>query len=99
MGYTKQLNFLYSQTLNQGFPSKVGLQYGRPIYFPTINIAQDCCYQLQPGTNAIYKEHVFDPSDVVTMIRGKHILHFGGEVLIYQDNSTAWAMSTANVQI
>lgn len=33
---------------------------------------------------------VFDPSDVVTMIRGKHILHFGGELLFYRDDSTAW---------
>ena len=41
-------------------------------------------------SNAVYKEHVYDPSDVVTMIVGKHILHFGGEFLIYQNNSTAW---------
>jgi len=33
---------------------------------------------LQPGTNAIYIENTFQPSDIVTMIRGKHILHFGG---------------------
>ena len=24
------------------------------------------------------------------MIVGKHVLHFGGEFLIYQNNSTAW---------
>ena len=33
---------------------------------------------------------MFDPSDVVTLIRGRHILHFGGEFLINEDNSTAW---------
>ena len=32
----------------------------------------------------------FDPSDVVTMIRGKHVLHFGGELLFFRDNTTAW---------
>jgi hypothetical protein len=26
----------------------------------------------------------------VTMIRGHHVLHFGGEYTIFQDNSTAW---------
>jgi len=26
----------------------------------------------------------------VTLIRGKHVLHFGGEYLIFEDNSTAW---------
>ena len=31
----------------------------------------------------------------MTMIRGKHILHFGGELLVYQDNSTAWGNKTA----
>ena len=44
----------------------------------------------QPATNAVYKEMAFDPSDVVTMIRGKHVLHFGGELLFYRDDTTAW---------
>jgi hypothetical protein len=29
------------------------------------------------------------------MIRGKHILHFGGELLAYQNNSTAWGNTNA----
>jgi hypothetical protein len=33
---------------------------------------------------------VFDLSDVVTLIRGKHILHFGGELLIYRTDTTTW---------
>ena len=45
---------------------------------------------LSSQINAVYKEHAFDPSDVVTLIVGKHVLHFGGEFLIYQNNSTAW---------
>src|SRR6202044_3044436 len=43
-----------------------------------------------PATNAEYKEMVFDPSDVVTMIRGKHVLHFGGEFAFYRDDTTTW---------
>ena len=31
----------------------------------------------------------------MTMIRGKHILHFGGELLAYQNNSTAWGNTNA----
>ena len=42
------------------------------------------------GTNAIYIENTFQPSDVVTLIQGKHILHFGGELLDYQANYTPW---------
>jgi hypothetical protein len=43
----------------------------------------------------VYKEFTWNPSDVVTMIRGKHILHFGGELLSYQNNSTAWGNTNA----
>jgi hypothetical protein len=47
-------------------------------------------YGMTPGVNAQYKEFVFDPSDVITMIRGKHILHFGGEFAMYRDDTTPW---------
>ena len=43
-----------------------------------------------PGINAIYAEDSLQPSDVVTLIKGKHILHFGGELLDFRDNSTPW---------
>ncbi len=88
LGYTKQLNFFVGSSYGQGYPAKVGLQYAKVDGFPSININHEL--GLGPGINAIYKEHVFDPSDVVTLIRGRHILHFGGEFLINEDNSTAW---------
>jgi hypothetical protein len=68
------------------------LQYSKADVFPQINMnGQPCCGGiLQPGTNAIYIENTFEPSDVVTMVRGKHILHFGGELLDYQANYTPW---------
>lgn len=88
LGYTNQLNFFTPSSLGKGFPAKLGWQYAKADIFPTINI--NGYYQLTPATNAVYKEHVYDPSDVVTLIRGKHILHFGGEFLFFRDNSTAW---------
>jgi len=88
VGYTNQLNFFVPASLNQGFPAKLGWQYAKADIFPTINI--NGYYQLTSNINAVYKEHVYDPSDVVTLIRGKHILHFGGEFLFFRDNSTAW---------
>ena len=81
------------------------MQYSKGDVFPTLNVSQTaiasgnggsgnlalCCSPvLQPGTNAIYIENTFQPSDVVTLIRGKHILHFGGELLDYQANYTPW---------
>lgn len=93
-GYTNQLNFFATQTAGKGFPAQLGLQFAKADIFPTVNITN--YYSLQPGTTATYKEHTFDPSDVVTMIRGHHVLHFGGEYLIYQDNSTAWGNVNAS---
>jgi carboxypeptidase family protein len=104
-GYTKQGNWFIPYTAGLGYPSKLGLAYSKGDVFPTINVSQSqaasgsggsgnvaiCCSAiLQPGTNAIYIENSFQPSDVVTMILGKHILHFGGEFLDYQANYTPW---------
>jgi hypothetical protein len=96
LGYTNQLNFFQPTTLDKGYPAKLGWQFAKSDNFPNINITNfnngpNSNTVLSSQTNAVYKEHAFDPSDVVTMIVGKHILHFGGEFLIYQNNSTAWA--------
>ena len=88
VGYTNQLNFFVGSSFGGGYPSKLGFSYAKADGFPSVNFNQ--FLNLGPGINAIYKEHVFDPSDVVTLIRGRHILHFGGEFLINEDNSTAW---------
>lgn len=96
LGYTNQLNFFVPQTLNQGFPNSLGWQFAKADNYPIVNItgyntnAFNNDTILQPAINAQYKEHAYDPSDVVTLIRGKHILHFGGEFLFFRDNSTAW---------
>jgi hypothetical protein len=90
MGYTKQGNWFVPQSLGFDASSKLGLQYSKADIFPTFNLNGTCCAQLSPGTNAIYIENLYDPSEVVTLIRGKHILHFGVEVLMGQGNTTPW---------
>ena len=87
-GYTDQLNFFSPYTLNQGFPGKLGWQFAKADNFPNVGIGG--FYGLGSSTNAVYKEFVFDPSDVVTLIHGRHVLHFGGEFLINRADSTAW---------
>jgi hypothetical protein len=90
-GFTDQLNFFVPDTLNQGFPAKLGLQFAQADNFPQVSVGP--FYELGNNgstPNATYKEFVFDPSDVVTMIRGKHVLHFGGEFLINRADSTNW---------
>ena len=99
-GYTDQLNFYAAPTIGDDYPEKLGLKFSKANIFPAINIyGNNCCDGPGPATNATYKEMAFDPSDVVTMIRGKHIFHFGGEFLFYRDDTTAWGnISGANVQ-
>src|SRR6266849_3715389 len=91
MGYTKQGNWFVPQTLGFDSAAKLGLQYAKANIFPGIHFSGgSCCNWLQPGTNAIYIEHLYNPSDVVTLIKGKHILHFGVEVLMGDGNTTPW---------
>ena len=98
-GFTKQGNWFNPQTIGKGFPQKVGLQYAKADVFPniTFNNAPSGAPSniLTPGTNAIYIENQFEPSDIVTMVRGKHILHFGGELMAYQANYTPWGNVSA----
>jgi hypothetical protein len=92
MAYTKQGNWFVPQTKGFDAAGTLGLQYAKADVIPTINVsgAGLCCSQLAPGTNAIYIEHLYDPSDTLTLIKGKHILHFGVEVLMGQGNTTPW---------
>ncbi len=90
-GYTKQGNWFQPTSIGLGYPQKLGLKYAKADIYPNINITGTAGNNtLTPQSNSIYIEHSFEPSDVVTMIRGRHILHFGGEVLTFRDNSTPW---------
>jgi len=88
LGFTDQLNFFQPYTLNQGYPGKLGWQFAKADNFPNVSIND--FYELGSQSNAVYKEFVFDPSDVVSLIHGRHVLHFGGEFLINRADSTAW---------
>jgi hypothetical protein len=98
MGYTKQGNWFVPQTIGFDNASTLGLQYAKADVFPSINITANgvCCSQLlQPGTNAVYIENLYDPSDTITLVKGRHILHFGVEVLMGEGNTTPWGNVTA----
>jgi hypothetical protein len=91
MSYTKQGNWFVPQTIGFNPASSLGLQYAKADVFPNINVSGgSCCVELQAGTNAIYIEGLYDPSDVVTLVKGKHILHFGVEVLMGEGDTTPW---------
>ncbi len=97
MAYTKQGNWFVPDTLGFNAATSLGLQYAKADVYPNLTVAGpgQCCSTLQPGTNAIYIEGLYDPSDVLTLIKGKHILHFGVEVLMGDADTTPWGNITA----
>lgn len=100
MGFADALVFYTPDTLNQGFPAKLGWQFAKANNFPDIQVTGACCFELNSTStspNAVYKQMIYDPSDVVTMIRGRHVLHFGGEFLATDANLTNWGNQNAGI--
>ena len=102
-GYTKQGNWFISDTVGLNPGSAFGLQDTHFNQMPFIGNSSiwggfggpDAVTTLAPATDAIYIENSFDPSDVMTLIHGKHILKFGVEVLMSEGNTTAWGSNSA----
>jgi hypothetical protein len=91
MAYTRQGNWYTPQSFGEGYPAKLGIPYAIQDVLPSLTASGPVGgASIGPGTNAIYAEDSLQPSDVVTLIKGKHILHFGGELLDFRDNSTPW---------
>jgi hypothetical protein len=80
--------------LGKDFPQKLGWTYAVGNKFPGVSIGGPVgATSLGANINtALYAQTSYDPSDTVTLIRGRHILHFGAEVLYQQDNDTKWAV-------
>ena len=93
-GFVRQGNWFTPGSEGLGYPSKIGFQFAKADLFPNIIISgtggDRSLNPADAATSAIYIENSWSPSDIATMIRGRHILHFGGEVLAEQDNSTPW---------
>jgi len=91
--FVRQANWFVPQTLGKGYPAQIGLQFAQADAFPTLHLSGTDAPTdniLSTGTNAVFIENTFIPSDTLTLVRGKHILHFGAEVMFAQDNSTPW---------
>ncbi|MGC2226578.1 MAG: carboxypeptidase-like regulatory domain-containing protein [Candidatus Sulfotelmatobacter sp.] len=103
MGYTKQGNWFQSQSLGLNPATAFGLQGTHFNQLPFIGNSSiyggfggpDAVSVLSPATDAIYIENSYDPSDVVTLVKGRHVLHFGVEVLMAEGNTTAWGSNSA----
>ena len=89
-GLSTQINNFSPESIGEGFPSKLDIPWAKANLFPEVSVNGACCYYMSPGTNAYAYQLTGTPSDVVTFIKGKHILHFGGEFLDTQNNETNW---------
>ncbi len=87
-GFTDQLNFFSPFSRDQGYPAKMGIKWTVADAIPQVDLMT--LSGLAEPSNSVYKEFVFDPSDVFTLIKGRHVMHFGGEFLISRADSTAW---------
>jgi hypothetical protein len=103
MGYTRQGNWFVSQSTGLNPATAFGLQGTHFNQLPFIGNSSiyggfggpDAVSVLSPATDAIYIENSFDPSDMVTLVKGRHVLHFGVEVLMAEGNTTAWGSNSA----
>jgi len=83
----------YSQDdLGLGYPQKIGWTYAEANMFPCVSVGGTVAgYGIGcTDQNAHYAQNTFSAGDTFTWIHGKHVLHFGGEVLKFMDNDTKW---------
>jgi hypothetical protein len=91
--FNREADYFAQQSLGEGVPAKIGLQFSTADVMPTISFTggvDSGTSTIQPGTEALFIQNSFLAGDSLTWIKGKNILHFGGEVLMEQDNSTPW---------
>jgi outer membrane receptor protein involved in Fe transport len=88
IGFMAEYDKLKPQTMDQGYPERLGLKFHKADVFPNINITN--IYGLGSGLHANYQQNQYDISNVVTLLRGRHTLRFGGNMLRMIADSTAW---------
>jgi outer membrane receptor protein involved in Fe transport len=79
MGFLRSAGWGSSSSMGKGYPQKIGLINAAANAFPNINIGGTVTTSLNGGTHAGGAENNFTPSDMLTWIKGKHMLKVGGE--------------------
>jgi hypothetical protein len=87
----READYYSEASLGEGYPAKLGLKFSTADVLPTVNFSgTGAPSSISPGTEALFIQNSFLLGDMATWVKGKHILHFGGELLMEQDNSTPW---------
>ena len=88
MGFMEEHDLWDPLTAGKGYPTKLGIKFAKADIFPLIFVGTE--YGLgTPGFGGSYVSNVLDPSDVVTLVKGRHVLHTGFEFLIDRADSTS----------
>jgi len=96
MGIMVEQDYFTDLALNRGYAAQLGWQFDKADTIPGVQFTNTNPYtNIQPAIGFILKSQTFDPSDVVTLVRGRHDIHFGGEFLFYRDDSTAYGYINA----
>lgn len=90
IGFMAEYDKIKPRTMDQGYPQQLGLQFSKADIFPAINITN--IYGLAGGnpSHANYQQNQYDISEAMTLIRGRHSLRFGANLLKMIADSTAW---------
>jgi len=101
MAYLGQQNGFAPLNLGKGYPTAIGLAYAEADVFPDVSISASTGFggaSIGSGANSQLNQNSYEPSDVVTLIRGKHILTFGGSIAMLESNASPWGnIQSANL--
>ncbi len=106
IGAMRELDEYRPPDYGKNFPTTVGLEptYGSNApgnIFPMITIDGNGngSMNLYPGADAVLAEGLYTASDVVTLVRGRHTVKFGGEFDRNYQNYTNWGdVSSGNFE-
>ena len=87
LGFMEEHDQWAPDTAGLGMPAALGLQFSKADVFPQIFVGSE--YGLgTPGFGGFYISNVLDPSDIITLVKGRHVLHAGFEGIIDRADST-----------
>src|SRR5260370_42498577 len=80
--FVRQGNWFVPAGLGKAFPAALGFRFSTVDEYPTVNISGTGGNNvtLNPGTNAVFIQKTFIPSELLTTVPGKPLLHFVGGV-------------------
>jgi hypothetical protein len=89
-GYVREYVGENSPSVGQAYPQQIGLENAPADIFPTINITGTVTTELDGGINAVQAQLTAQYSDVLTLVRGRHVVKMGGEYDRSYVNVRSW---------